>query len=142
MASSPGIGLALMGKRAQHARANAKGRTKGEERFVLLNYTLATSKAFRSLNGTALKYYIELRSRWDGKTNNGKLHLALEDAARLLGMSKSTAHRAQQELVEKGFLKQTRDANWRLHLAAEFALTDKGATGALPSHEYRNWDPP
>ena len=128
--------------RKRHARADAKGRTKGDERFVLLNYTLATSPSFRSLSGNALKYYIELRSRWDGKTNNGRLHLALEDAARLLGMGKSSAHRAQHELIEKGLLKKTRDANWRLSIAAEFALTDKTCSGSKPEHEYRQWRPP
>ncbi len=139
-----------MGKPPKHRRSNAKGRTRSEGRYVLLEYDMVTTPAFRSLSGTALKYYIELRSRWNGlkggASNNGKLHLSVDSAAPLLGMSKSTAHRAQKELVEKGFLKSIRDANFYQSRAAEFALTDRGWQDeygtSLPGKDYRLWKPP
>lgn len=116
------------------------GRSKGEGRYVGLAYSMVTSDAFRSLSGTALKYYVEIRNRWD-QQNNGQLHLSCGAAADLLGMSKATAMRAQRELIEKGFLVETRHGNWYAKEATTFALTDKPWPGNVPSHEYRNWRP-
>jgi hypothetical protein len=78
------------------------------EQFAGLSYRLLNSPAWRSLSGPAVKVWLELRTRFNGG-NNGQLCLSLEDAARLLGMSKSTAARAFRELAEKGFVKQPID---------------------------------
>lgn len=47
----------------------------------------------RQLSGPALKVLVELRCRYNG-SNNGKVTLSLDEAARLLGLSKTTAKRA------------------------------------------------
>ena len=76
---------------------NAKGRSKRGEQFVPVPYPMAHSAAWRSLSGPAVKVYVELRSRFNGG-NNGELSLSLDEASRLLGISKSTAKRAFAEL--------------------------------------------
>lgn len=110
-------------------------------KFFALPYHLSTSPSFRSLNGAALKVYIELANRYNG-ANNGKLHLSYGEAARLLHMSKSTVSRAFQELAEKGFIRCTEAGNWYERRAATWALThltDNRPNGPLPTNEWRKW---
>ena len=76
-------------------------------KFVRLGDGLLTSEAWRSLSGPAVKYYIELRRRFNG-TNNGDLHLSLDEAKTMLHIGKTSALRAQQELEEKDLIRKTR----------------------------------
>jgi hypothetical protein len=120
---------------------NTKGRSKKRlGKFVGLGHLMVTSLAFRSLGGRALKYYVELRDRFNG-TNNGYLHLSCDEAARLLHMSKATAMRAQRELGEKGFIISTKPGNWYARQAAEWALTDNPWMRNLPTNAWKNWRP-
>lgn len=120
---------------------NAKGRNKGEGQYMPLPYNLTRSAAFRRLSGNALKVFIEIRSRFNG-VNNGRLSLSYQDAADLLGMSKSSVKRAFDELVEKGFLKKRREGQWYGRLAAEYILTTEGHDGHLATHDWKQWAPP
>ena len=115
-----------------------KGRSKTGGKFVRLGDGLLISEAWRSLSGSAVKYYIELRRRFNG-TNNGDLHLSLEEAKKRLGMAKDTALRAQRELVEKGFIRVAKRGGFHQHLATTWALTDEPAPAVAPTHDYRNW---
>lgn len=121
-------------------RADNKGRS-SKERYVGLPNEMVRTAAFRSLSGSALKYFVELRSRYHG-SNNGALHLSNGEAAALLGMSKPTAMRAQRELIAKGFLREIRHGSFYDKRASEFALTDRREdVGAkrLPTREYQSW---
>ena len=120
---------------------NAKGRNKGEGQYMLLPYSLTKSTAFRHLSGNALKVFIELRSRFNG-ANNGRLSLSYQDAADLLGMSKSSVKRAFDELVEKGFLKRRREGQWYGRMAAEYIVTTEAHDGHLATHDWKRWTPP
>jgi len=120
---------------------NAKGRNKGEGQYMPLPYNLTRSVAFRRLTGNALKVFIELRSRFNG-ANNGRLSLSYQDAADLLGMSKSSVKRAFDELVEKGFLKKRREGQWYGRLAAEYILTTERHDGHLATHDWKRWTEP
>ncbi len=124
-----------MGRRRN---ANPTGRNKGSGRFFALFYELATSPAFRSLSGPAVKYYVELASRFDGQ-NNGALHLSGDEAKRLLHMGKTTAYRAQDELEDKGFIRRTIDGDWYRREARTWALTHAQTTVAAATHDYRKW---
>ena len=62
-----------------------KGRSKKGGKFVRLGDGMLTSEAWRSLSHSAIKYYIELRRRYNG-SNNGELHLSLDEAVRVLHM--------------------------------------------------------
>ncbi|MCH9051144.1 MAG: hypothetical protein IIA72_08670 [Proteobacteria bacterium] len=116
-------------------------RPKGNAKYVGLGHGMVTSLAWRSLSGPAVKWYVELRDRFNG-ANNGDLHLSCGVAAKLLHMSTSTAWRVQGELVEKGLILRTKDGNWYLKKAATWALTDRAWRGNLPTHAYKHWSPP
>ncbi len=120
---------------------NRKGRSKKRGKFVALGEGLITSTAWRSLSGGAIRYYIELRRRFNGM-NNGELHLSLEESNKRLGMAKDTAMRAQQELVEKGLIRMTKRGGFHQRLATEWALTDEPTAAVVPSHDYKSWQPP
>src|SRR5690349_24677722 len=92
-------------------RVDRSGRSKGDGQFIPLAYVMVTSEAFRSLSGPALKVWIEVRRRYNGR-NNGQLTLSMDEAARLLHLSKSTVQRAIAELINKGFMKRTRKGQW------------------------------
>jgi len=82
-----------------HRKRRRHGRGNGAEQHFPIGYPMARSVAFRSLSGPALKVFIELRTRFNGG-NNGELSLSLDDAARLLSISKGTVQRA---FAEQGF---------------------------------------
>ena len=129
-------------KRWRRGRANAKGRTEYGEGFTSLPHTLTESEAFRTLPGSALKIYIELRRRFRGG-NNGNLHVSLEEAKRLLRMGKATALRGFRELESRGLIVKTRAGNWYRRLAARWRLTDKSyPIGTPPTNEWRQWQNP
>lgn len=112
-------------------------------RFTLLPHTLITSPAFRSLNGSSVKVFIELHDRYFG-TNNGNLVLSLGDAAKLLHMSKSTALLAFKELSEKGFVRRTSEGSWYERKASTWALTHHGENGTngppIATNEWHKWN--
>jgi hypothetical protein len=121
-------------------RYNATGREKNGEQFFPISYLMAHSAAFRSLSGPALKVWIELRTRYNGG-NNGHLSLSLEEAARLLGVGKATAHRAFLELQNKGFIVMTQRGQYRGRRATTWRVTDRDFNGQQPTHDWKRWQP-
>jgi hypothetical protein len=115
-----------------------KGRSKKGGKFVRLGDGMLTSEAWKSLSGSAIKYYIELRRRYNG-ANNGDLHLSLEEARKCLRMARDTVLRVQQELVDKGFIHMTKRGGFHQRVATTWALTDEPAFATLPTHDYKNW---
>jgi len=111
---------------------DAKGRSKHDGQYVLIPYDMAQSPAWRSLSRAAVKVWMELRCRFNGR-NNGHLSLSRDEAARLLGMSKSTVGPALDELEEKGFIVMTRRGRWYGRLATTWAVTDRPYQGHLPT---------
>lgn len=122
-------------------KINQKGRSKGDGQFWSAQYAMLRSSAWRSLSGPAVKVYMELRTRFHG-ANNGELYLSMGEAARLLGMSKSTASKAFKELIAKGFIAETRKGQWYGRLATLYALTDRSLHGHLPTNAWQNWRRP
>jgi DNA-binding transcriptional MocR family regulator len=125
-----------MRRRRKGRKVDATGRSKGDGQFIPIPHMMANSPAFRSLSGPALKIWVELRSRFNGY-NNGKLSLSLNAAATLLGMSKSTAARAFEELETKGFIILRLQGHWYGRRASEWIVTDQ-KYGDRPST--RNWE--
>lgn len=130
-----------MQHKPRRSKVNAKGRNSGEGQYLTLSYNMARSEAFRSLSGTAIKVWIEIRSSYNGN-NNGKLFLSLTDAAKRLGISKSTASRAFKELEEKGFLKLTRKGFFTGRQASEYISTDLPFNGQLKTNDWKQWRKP
>ena len=121
---------------------NQTGRTKQKVQFVPISYPMADSAAWRSLNGAAVKVYIELRSRYNGG-NNGDLSLSLDKGARRLGLGKATIQRALEELEAKGFIRLSKRGSWYGRRASTFVVTDRPMSERLPpTNDWRQWEPP
>jgi biotin operon repressor len=116
------------------------GRSKGNGQYVPLPYAMLHSPAWRSLSGSAVKVFLELRTRFHG-ANNGRLTLSLDEAARLLGLGKATVKRALEELQEKGLVVQTRRGQWYGRLASTWATTDKPIEGMGSVQGWTTWRP-
>ena len=117
-----------------------KGRSKKGGKFVRLGEGLLTSEAWRSLSGSAVRFYVELRRRFNGR-NNGELHLTAEEAKTTLRMGTNTFVRVQRELQEKGFIRMTRQGGFHQRLPTLWALTDEAVGTRPPSHAYKLWTP-
>ena len=115
-----------------------KGRRKSDGQYWKLSYFMTQSEAFRSLSGGALKVLVEIRCRYNGN-NNGHIFLSYQEAATLLGMSKSTVKRAFDELVEKGFLRKRKEGQWYGRQAAEYIITDKPFSGQNATNDWQQW---
>ena len=115
-----------------------RGRSKRRGKFVALGDGLLTSEAWRSLSGSAIKYYVELRRQFNG-LNNGDLHLSLEQANKRLGMARDTVLRAQQELADKGFIRMTMRGGFHQRRATTWALTDEPVPPMPASHDFKIW---
>jgi len=117
-----------------------RGATPGGQ-FVPISHEMAHSTAWRSLKGTAVKVYIELRSRFNG-FNNGDLSLSLEQAASLLHIGKATAQRAFRELEDKGFIEMRVRGHWWGRRATTYSVTDRPMGNNQPTNRWRTWRPP
>jgi len=126
-------------KKPLRRRPNAKGRDETWQ-YLSIPYSMARSRAFRRLGGPALKVWIELRCRYN-KRNNGDLSLSLREAAKLLGMSQSTAQRALKELEAKGFIRMQKRGQWYGRIATTWIVTDCPYDGNLPTRDWNNWRP-
>ena len=127
-------------KKRQHKRVNATGRTEAGEQFIALSYPMLRSPAWRSLSGRAIKVWLELRSRYDGR-NNGQLSLSQDEGARLLGIGKATVARSFAELEAKGFLVLTKRGVWFGRRASEYATTDRSMNGHPATQNWKQWQP-
>ena len=130
-----------MASKGKGRHADKKGRSKYDEQFLPIPYSMASSDAWRCLSGAAVKVYVELRSRYNG-SNNGRLFLSLNDAARLLGIGKQTAMRAFDDLEEKGFIVMTKRGNWYGRTATEWRVTDRSHDGNHPTNDWKQWHAP
>lgn len=87
-----------------------------------------------------MKVLLELCTRFNG-SNNGDLSLSLDDAARLLGMGKSTAVRAYKELQLKGFIKKVAQGSWIRGEATTWRITFLNHARLGRTNEWREWAP-
>lgn len=112
---------------------------KNRGQYAAFGYSMLTSDAFRSLSGSALKVYFEIRCRYNGK-NNGELNGALRPLAKLLGIGKSTVNTAIEELIDKGFLFRTRRGHFHSHHSALYGITDKRYGSEIRErNSWRDW---
>lgn len=126
------------------AKADRRGRSKGEPRHVRLYHTLMKTDAWRELDCVARCAYVELASRYGGPgSNNGRIPYSSREMAAALKVSKATAWRAVQRLQEVGFVVEMKRGSFSLKQqhASEWRLTEFGCdvTGALPTRDYQSW---
>jgi len=117
-------------------------RRKSGERFVALHHWLLRSAAWRTLSPNAKAVLIDIWLRHNG-SNNGQIVYAVREAAGI-GIGKSQAAITLSELVDRGFLKITRDSAFRVKTkeAREFAITAEPIGDTPATKDFMRWMPP
>lgn len=129
-------------------RTNQKGRSKYKPGgYVKLDGYMLDSESWKALTPYARVVYIVLkrrfRNRGNGKTNNGYISMSRREAAAETGFSESAMRNAFPDLIDKGFIKITRDSSFNMKdtRAREFALTEFSIGDRLPTKEFLRWLP-
>ena len=127
--------------------ANKTGRSKRKmSDFVALERYIIRSAAFRSLPPVARCALLELCYIYCGN-NNGCVALSASSLAKKVGVGRSTAGRALQELKAKGFIEEVRPGGFNMksgdRRATEWRLTFHrcDVTGERPSRSFMHWLP-
>ena len=105
-----------------------KGRSKnkpgGGGNFAMLPHYLLKSAAWRDLDTNARALYVEILFRFNG-TNNGSIGLGTREAGKALHVSKDTAIRAFDALVDHGLIVLATASTFnQKRLSREWLLTD------------------
>jgi hypothetical protein len=97
---------------------------KGAERYVALHHYLLGSPAWLGLTVAARAVYVEVAKLYNG-SNNGRLALSVRDATARCNIARDTASRAFRELVDAGFLEETRHGGLsrKTRIASEWRMT-------------------
>jgi len=101
-------------------------RTKRRETasFVAMPKAVINSRNYASLSGVAVKLLIQIAEQFNGH-NNGDLQASWVIMRHKGWNSNATLNRAKKELVEKGFIEQTRQGWLRPPRCALYALSWK-----------------
>lgn len=103
------------------AKTKGKGNSRDGQRFVALPNVLLASPAYLSLSFSARALLVDMAFQYSG-SNNGKL-VVCDKAMKPRGWSSGTTiHKAKRELLEAGFLCETRKGH-KPNKASWFALT-------------------
>ncbi len=128
------------------SKINKTGRSEKVPRgFVILDGYMLDSEAWKSLNPIARAVYIALkrrhRNRSNGKSNNGYISMSRREAAQATGFSESAMRNAFPELIDKGFIKITRESSFNMKdtRAREYALTELPVGDNLSTKEFLRW---
>jgi hypothetical protein len=94
------------------------------DRYFQVHHFMAKTDAWRALTAPARAVYIQIGLRYNGG-NNGKIQYSVRDAAAECTLAKDTASRALRELVELGFVEETRRGSFscKTRIASEWRLT-------------------
>ena len=110
------------------------------KRFVLYDYGLLQTEAFKYLKGGALKLLTVLRMRFNG-TNNGSISLSVREAATSINVSKETISKYFIELEDKGFiqLKQKGSFKYKKRHASIWSLTMEEDQQGNKPRTFKHW---
>jgi DNA-binding MarR family transcriptional regulator len=114
-----------------------------ERRFVALPFWMLSTDAYRSLRPVSRALLVELHALFNG-SNNGKLFLSVREAAKRLGVGKSTASAALAELTDRGFVRPLVAGTFhrKTRHATTWVLTLHSLGDALPTKDFARWRPP
>jgi hypothetical protein len=103
--------------------ARKQDKERSDRYFQLHHYMLKTD-AWRALSAPARAVYVQIGSRYNG-ANNGKLAFSVRDGAAECNLAINTAMRALHDLVELGFIEETRHGSLskKTRVASEWRLT-------------------
>jgi hypothetical protein len=111
--------------------------------------TVYNSVAFRTLPGSALKLWIDLRTQFRG-SNNGSLMVTMAMQKHRGWNSTAKLYKARDELLDRRLIAYTRQCNPnKKHVASLYAFTDleiaanerHGVSGGSASHAYLTFTP-
>jgi hypothetical protein len=104
------------------ARKHAQEERK--DRYFALHHYMLKTDAWRALSAPARAVYIQIGFRYDG-FNNGRIAFSVRDAASECGLAKDTANRSFKELVDLGFIEETRHGGLsrKTRIASEWRMT-------------------
>ena len=123
-----------MAKPYKHAK-------KGGAKFVMLPHWLLASEAWRSLKPGPRALYLELRFRFKGG-NNGEIFLSHRDAGNALNVGRDTAGGYFKELIERGFIVETRGhclGPAGIGQSATYALTEESLNNQPATIDFMKW---
>jgi hypothetical protein len=103
--------------------AKKQDKERNDRYFQLHHYMLKTD-AWKALSAAAVRVYIQIGSRYNG-ANNGRLAFSVRDAAGECNLDKGTASRSFKELIDRGFIEETRHGGLskKTRIASEWRLT-------------------
>ena len=99
------------------------------------------SEAWLDMKPGPRALYLELKTRFNG-SNNGHLYLSHRDAGKALNVGRDTAGTYFAELIEKGFIVQTRGhclGPSGVGQSATYALTEEKLDGAPATKDFMKW---
>ena len=110
------------------------------KRFIMVDYHLLQSEAFREIKGEAFKLYLKVRERFNG-LNNGEISYSVREASEILGISKSSASKYFIELKDKGFLKIKQKGSYNLKSkhATTWIITSETYNNHPKSRDFMRW---
>ena len=110
------------------------------KRFVLYDYGLLQTEAFKYLKGGALKLLTVLRMRFNGM-NNGSISLSVREAATSINVSKETISKYFIELEDKGFiqLQQKGSFKYKKRHASTWSLTMEEDQKGNKPRTFKHW---
>lgn len=118
------------------------GRSKSGDRFVALPHYLLKSDAWTTLSGDAAKLLVEIWKRHNG-ANNGEIAFSVREAEDI-GLKKSVAARALNDLVDRGFLVVTRASAFTVKSRQSrcWRITAEPVGDAPATKDFMRWSPP
>jgi hypothetical protein len=123
------------------SRVDKNGRSKTPAPHVRLELSIFYSAAYRGLSPAGRALLFDMVAIFWGD-QNGKAFFSIRDAARLLGVDKTTAHRAIQELEAHGLIQPEQIGHFAVKEkhASIWRLTFYAAGGKAPTADYRGFD--
>ena len=123
---------------AKHKKLNAIGQSRGE-RYVRLQWYMLQSEAWRSLTPNAKALLLDVWARHNG-INNGEISYAVREA-RKIGLGRHAATDAFDLLIERGFLRVTRNSGFNVKRrdAHLWAVTAEKVGDRPPTKDFMRW---
>lgn len=118
-----------------------KQHKKGASKFVMFPYWLIGSEAWQSLKPGPRALYFELKFRFKGG-NNGEIFLDHRVAGKALNVGRDTAGGYFRDLIEKGFIVETRGhclGPAGVGQSATYALTEELLDSAPATKDFMKW---
>ena len=94
------------------------------DRYFQVHKYMMDCDAWKALSAAATRLYLQIGHRYNG-VNNGRISFSCREAAAECNLNRNTANKAFKELVEYGFIEETRHGGLsrKTRIASEWRLT-------------------